>query len=219
MRDQEGVVVAEESGIDTFDEVIVADGRSARRDRNRIAVLDAAIALFCEGHLTPGPAEVAERCGLSPRSVYRYFEDTDELLRAAVDHHLELVLPYFHIHAIGKGTRPDRIDRFVEARLALYEVISEPSRAGRLRAATNAEMRARVEVTRDALQHQVEIHFAPEFALLPEAERGVRIAAVDVLCQLETLDYHRHLRQKTTEETAEILRVSLEQLLPHSSEQ
>ena len=48
------------------------DGRLARRDRNRAAVLDATIALFSEGDLDPAPELVAKRADISPRSVYRY---------------------------------------------------------------------------------------------------------------------------------------------------
>ena len=40
------------------------DGRSAIRDRNRNAVLDAVLDLFSEGNLSPGPDEVAVRAGL-----------------------------------------------------------------------------------------------------------------------------------------------------------
>ncbi len=61
------------------------DGRSARRERNRDAVLDAVIDMFTEGSLTPGPAEVAVRSGVSIRSVHRYFEDTDNMICAAMD--------------------------------------------------------------------------------------------------------------------------------------
>ena len=49
------------------------DGRTARRDRNREAVLDAALALFTAGELEPTAAAVAERSGVSLRSVYRYW--------------------------------------------------------------------------------------------------------------------------------------------------
>src|SRR5437764_99636 len=58
------------------------DGRAARRDRGREAVLDAVIALFEEGHVRPTPEAVAERSGVSVRSVYRYYEDRDDLIRA-----------------------------------------------------------------------------------------------------------------------------------------
>ena len=58
------------------------DGRTARRDRNRDAVLDAVIELFTEGHVGLVAADVAERSGVSLRSVYRYFDDLEALARA-----------------------------------------------------------------------------------------------------------------------------------------
>jgi len=73
------------------------DGRSARRDRNRLAVLDAVIELFSEGVLEPTPDDVAARVGLSARSVYRYFVDRDALLRAAIDRSFERVMPLYLI--------------------------------------------------------------------------------------------------------------------------
>ena len=47
------------------------DGRRVRRDRNRDAVVDALLTLYGEGNLEPGSAEIAERAGLSPRSLFR----------------------------------------------------------------------------------------------------------------------------------------------------
>ena len=55
------------------------DGRHARRDRNRLAVVDAMLELYVEGNLDPSSDEIAERAGLSPRSLFRYFEDLDDL--------------------------------------------------------------------------------------------------------------------------------------------
>ena len=59
------------------------DGRRLRREANRQAVIDALVSLYADGHYLPSAAEVAERSGLSPRSVFRYFDDTDDLTRAA----------------------------------------------------------------------------------------------------------------------------------------
>ena len=71
------------------------DGRSAIRDRNREAVLDAVLDLFSEDNLSPGPEEVALRVGLSVRSVYRYFDDHDTLTRAAIARNIERRAPYY----------------------------------------------------------------------------------------------------------------------------
>ena len=65
-------------------EQISSDGRTARRDRNREAVLDAVLELFSEDAASPAPDDVAARSGVSLRSVYRYFDDMETLIRAAM---------------------------------------------------------------------------------------------------------------------------------------
>ena len=110
------------------------DGRSAIRDRNRDAVLDAVLDLFSEDNLSPGPEEVAERAGLSVRSVYRYFDDHDALSRAAIERQLERVGPLLLLPAIGEGELDDRIGRFVESRLRLQAAAGPALRATRIRA-------------------------------------------------------------------------------------
>jgi AcrR family transcriptional regulator len=191
----------------------VTDGRAARRDRNRLAVLDAVIELFAEGNLDPGPEQVAARCGLSPRSVYRYFEDRDGLQRAAIDRHLELVWPLFVIHGIGEGELDERINTFVSARLRLYQAIASAARAARLRASTNEIIRNQVEITRRALREQVEKQFAPELRPLGRRRRRSIGGAVDALCQFEALDHYRVHRSLSLGDTRALLVDSLHALL------
>ena len=61
------------------------DGRIDRRLRNREAVIEATIKMFIEGEVIPAMDDVAERAGVSLRSVYRYFATRDELIRAALE--------------------------------------------------------------------------------------------------------------------------------------
>ena len=65
------------------------DGRVARRERNRTAVLDAVLEMFGEESLFPTIEQASKRSGLSLRSVYRYFADPDELLEAAIRRNIE----------------------------------------------------------------------------------------------------------------------------------
>ena len=127
----------------------VVDGRSAIRDRNRDAVLDAVLDLFSEDNLSPGPEEVARRVGLSVRSVYRYFDDHDSLTRAAIARNIERRAPLFRIPAIGEGMLPDRIDRFVDSRLRLQAEVGATVRAGRIRATFDPLVRADLDAARD----------------------------------------------------------------------
>jgi AcrR family transcriptional regulator len=165
------------------------DGRRARRDRNRTAVLDAVIELFSEGHLQPRPEDVAERSGVSLRSVYRYYSDRDQLRRAAMERHLEGVAPLFEPPGVGDGSLRTRIARFVDARLALHAAIAPAARAARLAMSSNEVVRARYEAAQDQLRRQTDQQFAPELAAMAPAQRSASALAIDVLVQIEGLDH------------------------------
>jgi AcrR family transcriptional regulator len=57
-----------------------ADGRVARSYRSRRAIIDAMRALHAEGDLRPTAPRVAERAGVSLRTVWQQFADTETLL-------------------------------------------------------------------------------------------------------------------------------------------
>jgi AcrR family transcriptional regulator len=195
------------------DDEVEVDGRTARRDRNRLAVLDAVVELFTEDNLQPRPEDVARRSGVSLRSVYRYYSDPDDLIRAAIERHVQSVLPLLRIHDFGKGAFDDRVRHFVAGRLRLYEALAPAARAARIAAARNDIILERVELTRGVLRRQLEAQFAPELAALDERERDVVATAADVSCQLEAIDFHRVHGGLTVAATAAVLELSLTKLL------
>jgi AcrR family transcriptional regulator len=165
------------------------DGRNARRDRNRELVLDAALELFSEGQLEPNVLDVAERSGVSERSVFRYFEDRNALLRAAIARHLERTLPRFELPGLGEGALGDRIDRLVAHRLALYRALAATVRAAIQRAPTNDIIAAQLDRARRRLREQLEAMFAPELHAMRAAERRSVVAAADALLQFESMEH------------------------------
>ena len=154
---------------------VPADGRTARRDRNRDAVLDAVLDLFAEDALAPTAVQVAERSGVSLRSVYRYFEDTDELVRAAIERNLVRVRPLFDARRPGRGAarRPGR-RRMVRSRLALYEQVGPLMRATLLHAGEHEILAERLATVRRLLREQVEAMFAPELSAAPRPVSAAR---------------------------------------------
>jgi len=189
------------------------DGRLARRDRNRAAVLDAMLALFAEGDLDPAPEQVATRAGISPRSVYRYFEDREALLRAAISHHLDGVWHLYVFHGIGEGSVDDRVDAFAQHRVRLYEAIGATARATRVRATTDEILREQLELTRRALREQIEKQFAPELDAMPARTRRARVAAIDAVAELEALDHYRLHRGFSATQTEALLTDAIRALL------
>ena len=191
--------------------VVGTDGRSARRDKNVLTVLDAVIALFSEDNLRPRPDDVAARCGLSPRSVRRYYKDGDTLLRAAVDRQIEVALPMYWIHSIGEGPLQGRIKSLVRMRVDGYEVLGSTSRAANLLAVESRIVRERFDFVRDLMRDQVERQFARELKQLRKSKRLAIVAAIDALLQFESLAFYR--RRFGIEESIQLLSTVLRDLL------
>lgn len=190
------------------------DGRTARRDRNRLAVLDAVLELFEEGNLNPGVHEVADRSGVSLRSVYRYFEDLDELITAAIDRHLERTRPLFDIERIGEGPLAERIERFAERRLRLFDAMRVIYRASRVRAASDPQVQVGLMDTYRWLGEQVQEMFAPELEQLDDADARADVRhTVDLLTQFDSLEHLRHRCGLDRDETVAYLRRSLTRTL------
>jgi AcrR family transcriptional regulator len=188
----------------------LVDGRSARRDRNRDIGLDAALELFAEGHVEPSAVVVAARAGVSERSVFRYFEDTDALLRAAIARHLERTLPLFDVPGLGEGTFDERVERFVHHRMKLYEAVAPTARAATYRAHTNELIAAQLTDARHRLRAQLEAMFEPELSAIPAARGGA-----DSLFQFEAVEHlcvHLELTPARARESLEHALTALLQL-------
>jgi AcrR family transcriptional regulator len=185
------------------------DGRKARRDRNRELVLDAALELFSEGQLEPNALDVAERSGVSERSVFRYFEDRDALLRAAIARHLDRTLPLYEFPGLGEGTLDERIDWFVAHRLELYRTLASTARAAIVRTATSDLIRGQMEEARRRLQGQLKATFEPELRLMPAAQRRATVAAADALFQFEGVEHLCEHLELSASQAREALRHAL----------
>jgi AcrR family transcriptional regulator len=163
------------------------DGRTARRRRNRDAVVDALLELCHAGNLNPSVDQIAEQAGLSGRSLFRYFDDVDDLYRAAIARHHERVDGLFAIAVDADAPTAERIGALVEARLRLFEAIGAVGVLARLRAPFEPIVADELRRARGALRRQVERLFAAELAALGSRSAGV-LDAIDALCSFEV--YH-----------------------------
>lgn len=184
---------------------VAPDGRTARRDRNRDAVLDAVLDLFAEDALAPSAVQVAERSGVSLRSVYRYFEDTDELVRAAIERNLVRIRPLFVLDDLGQGPLQDRVRRLVGSRLALFDQVGPLMRATLLHAGDHEILARRLATVRRLLREQVEEMFAPELSAATAADRAEMVAAVDLLLGFESMEQLRKVQGLAGPATARVL--------------
>jgi AcrR family transcriptional regulator len=173
-------------------EAALEDGRHARRDRNKYAVVDAYLELVRAGNSRPSVAEVAAQSGVSHRSVFRYFADKDELARTAIERQYDFVGPLSALSVEPHAPLDQRLDRFVTRRLALYDRLAPVARLSRTLMHSQPVIAAELTVTRGLLREQIVHLFGAELAQLSKAERTSALAAMDVVCSFEAVDLMRH---------------------------
>lgn len=162
-----------------------SDGRRLRRDRNRDAVVRALLELYDEGNLAPSTDEIAARSGVSSRSLFRYFDDVDDLSNAAIDQKLRDLAPLFRLGATADDPMPRRIEALVAQRGELFEAIESAGTVSRLRAPFELAVAERLSENRASLRRQIANLFTPELAAMPAATAASRLAAADVLTSFE----------------------------------
>jgi TetR/AcrR family transcriptional regulator, regulator of autoinduction and epiphytic fitness len=173
-----------------------ADGRRLRREQNRASVIDALLALFRDGVYQPSTDEIAAKAGLSARSLFRYFDDVNDLHRAAADRAVQTALPL-----VGLGTDPDqptadKIRAVVGSRVRLFEETGPAARALRAASTRRDMLRGILDRNRSYLRRQISDVFAPELAQVGSAVQP----ALYVLCSFESYELLRHAHGLSREE-------------------
>ena len=165
---------------------VAGDGRRDRRDRNRETVVDAMLSLYRDGRLAPSSDEIAERAGLSPRSLFRYFDDIDDLVRTAIDRHLERVRPTWPLKIDPAEPVEQRIKSLVAQRLKMFDAMSFVGVISRIRAPFQPIVAEQLTEIRAFLRNQIRELLAPELELLDAATAANVLGAIDVLCSFES---------------------------------
>ena len=169
-----------------------ADGRTMRRNRNRTAVITALLEMVREGDLHPGAAEIAERAGVSHRSIFRYFDDLDDLVRTTIDQAFRDAAPISSIPELADGTLDERIANLVDARLALYAHVDGPIQLARMRSYSIPSIDDEIASIVEHFREQLHQHFAPELSGIDHPDREFIVDGILVLTSYDS--YAMHLR-------------------------
>ena len=164
------------------------DGRRARRERGRVAVLDAVVALLEGGSATPTAQEVAARAGVSPASLFRYFDSIDELQHDATDRFFERNAARLEIPALGVGLLGVRAERYAGSRVALCAAVEPVARLVRARAVGGPVL----QDVRRRLADQAATHFARELGSATPTARATALAMIVTTTSFESWDQLRH---------------------------
>lgn len=96
------------------------DGRKARGERMKAAILKTTIAMVMEGNLVPSARQISERAGINMRSVFRHFDDM-ETLHTMFDQLLDEEFPVPALAIDQNAPLSERISRVVEHRGNIWE--------------------------------------------------------------------------------------------------
>ena len=163
------------------------DGRRLRREQNREAVLEALVSLLEDGVYQPTSNEIAERAGISPRSLFRYFDDVDDLSRAAIERHIERSGPLFTLDVSPDTPTSAKVGLVVEARARLFDAIAPTARTARAIAHRNPVVAEQLGRIRDHLRTDLRKVLGPELSARP----GV-LPALDALLSFESYELLRY---------------------------
>ena len=189
------------------------DGRRLRRALNREAVVNALLDLYGEGNLRPSTDEIAERAGISPRSLFRYFEDADDLAGEAVTRQLRRAMPLLPF-AVGPDAPFDvRVVALVDQRLRLFTTLGQAAHVARLRAPFQPRLAKSLRDGRKFLRSQVRTLFTPELMSMADDDSEAALAAADVLTGFESYQLLTGDQGLTVDEAKSVLLGALVVLL------
>lgn len=155
------------------------DGRTARSVRTRDAIVDACLALIDEGDLRPTGPRIAERAGVSVRSVFQHFDDLEQLFTAVGARVTERVSAIVEEIDATLPTQ-ERVTVFVAQRARLLEAISPVLRAALVHAHDSPSITGQFQHGHDLFRRQVAAVFASELASSqhPELLRDALVTAM-----------------------------------------
>jgi AcrR family transcriptional regulator len=181
------------------------DGRSLRRERNRQDIVDALLGLIENGETEISAALIASKAGLSERSIFRYFDDVNDLYRSVCDLAFSKEIEYALIDDAGIGSLETKIENFVNQRVRIYTMNEKIAPAARSFAFKNPIIKNQLVFGRKLLRAQITKHFAEELSAFDKSEQQVAVATIDALTTFESYDMMRSDQKMSVQTIKSIL--------------
>jgi AcrR family transcriptional regulator len=171
------------------------DGRRARSERSKQAIIDASLALMEEGNLIPTAQQISDRAGVGIRSFFRHFEDMETLF-ATIDEQTRATTEALFLGGDRDGTLEERILHAIERRGEGYKkqrnkILSTSAQLWR-----SETLRKNYGRYQRGLRKDLD-NWLPELSQLSSSERE----AVDAIASFEMwhrLRYHQGLGKRAT---------------------
>lgn len=185
------------------------DGRSARAQRTRDSVVTAVLELATSGTGRPTAREIADRAGISVRSVYVHFDDLDDLFRAAAARHTDQMASLLKPVDVMLPL-PERIAAATQQRVAIHENFGAVRRAAEQWAPLSPALTDVLRSGRAVGRQDAERLFGP--ALIGRADDDIALGAITLLLSAAAWDSLRD-QGLSVDAAAETIILSLTRLL------
>ncbi len=192
MKGPQPVEVATPEGTRAVEPAV--DGRAARSAKTRGAIADALLDLLTEGQVRPTAKEIAQRAGVSVRSVYVHFDDLEDLFCVAADRHFTRIAPML-TPVPSTGSLADRAHGIARQRVSIYAKTDAVGRATRLHAELSPTLARILQDARALSRRDLERVFATELRGLDAARRANTVATLDVLTSADAWQTLRKLHE------------------------
>ncbi|MFQ3257379.1 MAG: AcrR family transcriptional regulator [Porticoccaceae bacterium] len=145
------------------------DGRLLRSERSRQLIIEAIIELIDEGFLIPTAQQVAQRADVGIRSVFRHFDDMEDMFKTANEIIFQDTRPLF-VGGDRSGTLETRVSNATEQITAGYSSVKNFMLSGRIRRWNTPVILKNYTLNRKRLQKELE-DWIPEILELTEANK------------------------------------------------
>ncbi|MGW4244416.1 TetR/AcrR family transcriptional regulator [Nocardia sp. NPDC004722] len=167
------------------------DGPRRRRnpEQTRRAIIEGLLSAVHDGEFDPTTRSIAERAGVSERSIFVHFPTRTALITAAVDQQSEQVEALI-VAADPALPLAERIDAVVRQGEAIFALQREPRVLGLIESLRTPEVDARMRLTDNRIREALAALFAPELA----AHEGEQL--LDLVDATVGWPYRHHLMDR-----------------------
>jgi len=137
------------------------DGRTARSERTRNAIVDAHVQLVQDGDLRPTADRIAKLAGVSLRALWSHFADMEALFAASGQRILEL-RDQAYVPVSPDLPLARRIEAYCRQRARLLEQIAPAARAAALKEPFSPALQLHRKTHLDRVRDEVRMLFAAE---------------------------------------------------------
>ena len=188
------------------------DGRTLRRLNSYDRAVDALLDLIESGVPSPTAQQIAEKSGISVRTVFRLTEDIESLHAAAIERQIQRTA-HLYVKIPASGSLGARIRALVDNRASVFEAIAPTRRVAERLAESSPQITEGLAFQHQILQMQVAELFDRELSRISRVRRPDALNAIDVAAGWETWDQLRRIQGLSITSSGRVVRLLIEGVL------